>query len=744
MLLLLTLAFVALPGSSAAPRARGDGPAERSLGDPRRPSTLVTSGSPVRSADATERAGAASGAERAAAGAFAGFAAASVGNERSATKGWSDEGDGSSTGDRGGGDSGGSGGGSGSDGGSGDGSSGGSDGGGGSGGSGGRGGSGGSSNGGGSGGGGSGGGSGAGGGSFGGSSQGHSEREPEPAGPQCLSQGGLPVDWWVLLKFPGGEDAALLDSRDLTPSARPQPQPQQQQQQQQRQQQQPEEEPLKPCWRGGASVNDRNGPLRATLAAALAPPQPQPAMQPNGTWRPAPEAMHQRADLPYATPPASPYGYVFYNDADPEGVEHWGFAHAKGALLLGPEGGVWLTHSFPRYPGRPPRTGGDADLYGGAGVRNGSASEWDVVQHPQMMYGQHALCLSLPRRQLLRVAESLLVAAAYVYEYDMPYDLAELYGTVQELVDASAEERGRGAAAGGGGGGRGGGDGSRDGGDVAGGGGGGRDSSDGDGSVSGGGIPRRGLRDAPASAAPVAPHAPPPAPPRNTSVRSLRTWGGSAWLHVAKSPNHTVPFHEQVLEPLLHAAMAWETWRLGISYPSECPPETPYGSLNIRRVVVPYCAAGDERVPSRVYGNVVADGAIRSSSRDARAAPAGGDAAGAVGRGAAYGGGGAGWDSLKDHSKWGLGISTAAQTPGPGAAAGGGAEALASLASAATVCLGDLNRQPSQRFRGGGYVCTQDAGLWAAFNSLVAELEPCAAAGPSDAASGASGAEGPF
>lgn len=77
---------------------------------------------------------------------------------------------------------------------------------------------------------------------------------------------------------------------------------------------------------------------------------------------------------------------------------------------------------------------------------------------------------------------------------------------------------------------------------------------------------------------------------------------------------------------------------------------------------------------------------------------------------------GVGWDSMKDHSKWG--VSTAGLMS---------ADQYDELGQQhdTRVCLGDLNRQPSQRFRGGGYVCSSDPRVWIAFRSLVVELEPC-------------------
>ncbi|GIL94206.1 hypothetical protein Vretimale_475, partial [Volvox reticuliferus] len=262
----------------------------------------------------------------------------------------------------------------------------------------------------------------------------------------------------------------------------------------------------------------------------------------------------------------------------------------------------------------------------------------------------------------------------------------------------------------------------------------------------------------------------------------------------------------QVLEPLLRADMAWETWRIGASYGSQCPPDTLYDTLNVRRVSVPLCVGG--RKPRSHVGAVAATTAAAAAAAIPGANKAEGDAnsggattlwsngrasnAASRCRDGARDGGNAeadggdvdfdidgadnvtdvasiAWDSLKDHSKWG--ISTAglgmyateelgSEKPyahlerrsmrsrpydvvrhGSDAATAVGRDnylqgwsnsgRLGSLmhggGSGTQVCLGDLNRQPSQRFRGGGYVCTDDPRVWAAFRTLVVELEPCPA-----------------
>ncbi len=372
------------------------------------------------------------------------------------------------------------------------------------------------------------------------------------AGPACLGLGRQPVDWWVMLKFPDGDQAAYLDS-NMTVSWK-------QRYEQQRPQQTERDDAggtpapadsqrgrnaageLHLPWSTTLGVNDVEGPLRSTLRQLMRssmlmhnPHRSTHVQQAAGH----PEQLtvnppHTTADedttrgdaspsgdgaSAYSAAPPSPVGYAFYNDADPEGIEHWGYAHAKGALVFGPQGGVWLTHSFPSYPGRPPNAMGGAhepqgtygkgegevygDMYGMYG--RDVPTEWDKVQLAQQVYGQHALCLSLSRRQLLRVVSGLLVARANAYQYGMPYELEALYGPVRQLIDASAKGSTAGSE------GKGGGEG-------------------GSGSCGGG-----------SSGARVA--------ATNGTLafqRSIRTRGGAKWLHVSKAPNLTASFHEEV------------------------------------------------------------------------------------------------------------------------------------------------------------------------------------------------------
>jgi hypothetical protein len=80
------------------------------------------------------------------------------------------------------------------------------------------------------------------------------------------------------------------------------------------------------------------------------------------------------------------------------------------------------------------------------------------------------------------------------------------------------------------------------------------------------------------------------------------------------------------------------------------------------------------------------------------------------------------WTNTQDHSKWGVAVSSEA----------GNNQVFHSTA----VCVGDMNRMCSQEKRGGGALCTQNAGLQQAFLSIVADVETCYLKNPCNVTSG--------
>ncbi|XP_064649762.1 plancitoxin-1-like [Lineus longissimus] len=61
------------------------------------------------------------------------------------------------------------------------------------------------------------------------------------------------------------------------------------------------------------------------------------------------------------------------------------------------------------------------------------------------------------------------------------------------------------------------------------------------------------------------------------------------------------------------------------------------------------------------------------------------------------------FSDTKDHAKWAVTSSKGVQW----------------------ICIGDINRQVSQKHRGGGTVCTNHTALWKAFNDAIEKYEPC-------------------
>jgi deoxyribonuclease-2 len=107
------------------------------------------------------------------------------------------------------------------------------------------------------------------------------------AGMQCLDQSGRPIDWWVIMKMPDGEDHAYHDSDSTSSELRIQ----------------------------GSSFT---GALNHTMTQ-----------------------IYQQN--------SSSTGWIMYNDEFPDGTTK-SAAHAKGVLGLEPESGFWLIHSTPRFP----------------------------------------------------------------------------------------------------------------------------------------------------------------------------------------------------------------------------------------------------------------------------------------------------------------------------------------------------------------------------------------------------------
>lgn len=152
--------------------------------------------------------------------------------------------------------------------------------------------------------------------------------------------------------------------------------------------------------------------------------------------------------------------------------------------------------------------------------------------------------------------------------------------------------------------------------------------------------------------------------PMSVSV-SIRTAAGVPLHGFAKTKYLNASLTDAVVGPGLGSAMLWETWRRSHdALPSYCP------GGESESLAEPFSSLNIQRIafPDTPYT----------------------------------------WPSLTDHSKWGL--SGSDNVP---------------QAALYMVCLGDMNRAWWQSQRGGGYVCTQHVGLWQAFSTIVAAVEPC-------------------
>ncbi|KAF6259523.1 deoxyribonuclease II [Scenedesmus sp. NREL 46B-D3] len=212
----------------------------------------------------------------------------------------------------------------------------------------------------------------------------------------CLGFGRKPVDWWIMLKHPAGYQYSYLDSSILGDSSSS-----------------TGGCPGGSCWRHRLSMLNPN-PVAHTLAALAAA-----------------AVRHQHAASQAAA--AQELAYAVYNDADPAGVEHFEFAHAKGVAafsssnsISGGSGflGFWLVHSAPRFPQHPSLPG------------------FDQLNRSQAVFGQHFSCLSLAGAESVHaVAQLLLVAGPYIYSSRLPGAAAAAFPAWQQLLAGGSDQQ---------------------------------------------------------------------------------------------------------------------------------------------------------------------------------------------------------------------------------------------------------------------------------------------------------------
>ncbi|XP_057289927.1 plancitoxin-1-like [Hydractinia symbiolongicarpus] len=106
--------------------------------------------------------------------------------------------------------------------------------------------------------------------------------------------------------------------------------------------------------------------------------------------------------------------HVFYNDADPQGTEHFSFAHSKGALAFNEESGFWLINSVPKYPP--------------------AASEGYDYPHSGCMYGQMFMCVTFNSSAFNDIGLQLRYNHPHVHDANLPKGWIDQFPNMDKLL----------------------------------------------------------------------------------------------------------------------------------------------------------------------------------------------------------------------------------------------------------------------------------------------------------------------
>jgi deoxyribonuclease-2 len=229
----------------------------------------------------------------------------------------------------------------------------------------------------------------------------------------CMGLGKRPVDWWLMLKHPAGYQYSYVDSSILGECLHG-------------------ALSTGNCWRHRLSMFNPN-PVTHTLAPLAEAAAAEASSTAGSSYSRMVSATATADAATSDVAAAAQLAYVIYNDDDPQGTEHWQFAHAKGVAAFSSSSsnsgvgnvssrleGFWLLHSAPRFPGHPVQ------------------ADFSQLQRAQSVFGQHFFCITLAGSTVLNtVAELLLTAGPFIYSSSLPAKAAEQVPGWSQLVNSS-------------------------------------------------------------------------------------------------------------------------------------------------------------------------------------------------------------------------------------------------------------------------------------------------------------------
>ena len=200
---------------------------------------------------------------------------------------------------------------------------------------------------------------------------------------QCLDEDGQPVDWFALYKLPKGADA-----KTEVPHLK---------------------DGVAYAYISSESPDTTKWQLSAKSIA-------DPTSFPGRTLRPVYDAKDDGDILS-----------VLYDDAGPDGVEHFTQAHAKGVVAVGSDSsGFWMLHSVPKYPPFLNQS------YG--------------YPHSGHVYGQTFLCVTLDAASTAEdVGATLFHDGVHVFGATVPRSLAVRFPVLSMVAEGKHAPKSKGS-----------------------------------------------------------------------------------------------------------------------------------------------------------------------------------------------------------------------------------------------------------------------------------------------------------